>query len=103
MSNKKDRSSKVTIALLQAIAVFMFVLVMMRIAGCTKEVNNVTVPEVIEATKKVKVPEVDEAPIEIPPIIITPANSELEDVIDTSTEPINKKDRSKTNEDIIGC
>jgi hypothetical protein len=103
MSDKEERSSKVTIALLQVIAVFMFVLVMIRLIGCTEEVSNVTVPEVIEATKKLNVPVVEEEPLTVPPIIITPTNAKLEDVIDTSPKPIDKKDVDEPEEDIPGC
>ena len=103
---KFAKSDKIVIAVLQAIAVFMFVLVAVRFAGCTKEVSNVTVPEVMENTKAYK-PAGDS--IEIDPIIVVPAREDLapdvkEAPSENNTPSIYEYDDTEEDlEDIVGC
>ena len=78
------------VTVLQAVAVFMFVLVLVRISGCAKAGEDIIITqEVIEQTDTAE----DTEPVE----------TELEDVNDSELMIYEYDDTEEDLEDIIGC
>ena len=90
---KREKISKgdnMLIAVLQAAAVFMFVLVLVRITGCAEAGENIIItPAVIEQTDTSE----DAEPVE----------TELEDANDSELMIYEYDDTEEDLEDIIGC